>query len=172
MGAFSPRHIIIFLGILIGVALLWWQLILPPTSPRGAGTTSIILPATVPTPKRASASNETDRVILSLFDSPLDNNDLAFEQHIRARYRNAYIGIYLLKTCNADVTTYHNALAASFAKEWAARGSEAPPAQDIHSMLMSIIEEARTSYSMLYASTPCDKRNLPAFTTFFEGLGK
>jgi hypothetical protein len=172
MGIVSLRYIAVYLGILLVAALLWWQLVLPPTTRHNSSTAQPILPAAQPAPKHAHAANETDRVILSLFDSPLDNNDLAFEQHIRARYRNAYIGIYLLKTCGSDITSYHTALAASFGREWATRGSATPPAQDIHGMLTSIIEEARTSYSMLYANTPCDKRNLTAFTQFFEGLEK
>ena len=133
------------------------------------------MPATLPAPAQPTparkAANETDRVILSLFDSTLDKSGLAFEQQLRERYRNAYVGIYLLKGCNVEVESYNQKLAQGLAGEWKKQGKPTPPTQDISTMLTAIMEEARTSYSLLYIDTPCEKRNLPAFTEYFEKLG-
>lgn len=134
------------------------------------------LPATIPAspltaPTRASkATNETDRLILSLFDSEIDSGGLAFEQQLRDRYRNAYVGIYLLQGCNISVTAYHQKLSTLFRAEWAKKGHAAPATQDVNAMQAAIIEEARSSYSMLYTNTPCEKRNLDTFVRFFDSL--
>ncbi len=125
-----------------------------------------------PKPTLPTAANEKDRQILTLFDSPLDGEGLAFERQLRERYRNAYVGIYLLKTCNIDVNEYHTKLAANLSREWAKHGSPTPPTQDIRSMLQAIMEDASSSYSLIYSATPCNERNLSAFTDFFEKLPK
>lgn len=162
-------------GFFLALTLLFiigaWTLYRTITPDTKGATPVAASPAVTAVAKPArKAANETDRLILSLFDSELDGSGLAFEQQLRARYRNAYIGIYLLKGCNVDVTRYHNALARTLSGEWHKQGHSAPPPQDITSMLNAIIEEARSSYTMLYVDTPCEKRNLPAFTEYFDKL--
>lgn len=152
---------------IIGAWALYSTITPDTTHPAPTAATPAITPVAKPPRK---AANETDRLILALFDSELDGSGLAFEQQLRTRYRNAYIGIYLLKGCNIDVTRYHNALARTLAGEWQKQGHTTPPSQDITSMLNAIIEEARSSYTMLYVDTPCEKRNLPAFTDYFDKL--
>ncbi len=156
---------------LIGIALasVWYFIIKPAETTASAPQAQTKRVINKPSQK-PKAANETDRIILSLFDSSLDNTGLAFEQNLRSRYRNAYIGIYLLKSCDVDVRAYHQALADAFTKEWDKKRIASPPAQDVNTMLTAIIEEARSSYTMLYINTPCEKRNLGAFKEFFEAL--
>lgn len=138
----------------------------PPPAPAQPVATA----PTSPPPTPPKAANETDRVILSLFNSPLDGKGLALEQQLRNRYSNAYIGLYLLKGCGIGTDSYNEKLANTFASEWTRQNLSTPEAQDLRSMLASIIEEAGTSYSMLYANTPCEKRNLPALQDYFDAL--
>lgn len=151
------------------LALVLWKCT-DTASPPSAGSTAPSAASPAPASRIRSAANETDRIILSLFDSTIDGKGLAFDQQVRDRYRNAYIGIYLLQGCNTDVTEYHHKLARAMASEWAKQGLASPAPQDISAMLRGIIEEARSSYSMVYADTPCDKRNLPAFIAYFSKL--
>lgn len=168
MWRFRSRFSIVLSIIALGVAMLVYRYYSDMPSPPSQ-TTTATPPLTAPT-RASKATNETDRLILSLFDSEIDKNGLAFEQQLRDRYRNAYIGIYLLQGCNRDITVYHEKLSASFRSEWAKKMQATPVVQDIRAMQAAIIEEARTSYSMLYTDTPCEKRNLDAFIRFFDAL--
>jgi hypothetical protein len=128
------------------------------------------LPAVPDAPKpvqnATGAKTTTDEVILSLFDPGVNElAGIAREDSLRARYRTQYIGIYLLKECGIDVTRYHTKLARRFSSD--AAGLSAAHATN---MLVSIIEDARSSYIMLYQNTPCERRNLAAFERYFSSL--
>lgn len=168
MWRFRSRSGIVLSIIALGMMVLAYRYYSNTPSPP-LRTTPHTPPLTAPT-RASKATNETDRLILSLFDSEIDRGGLAFEQQLRDRYRNAYIGIYLLQGCDTDVTAYHQKLSASFRNEWAQKGHSSPVTQDVTAMQTAIIEEARTSYSLLYTDTPCEKRNLDAFIRFFNAL--
>lgn len=169
----TPGGILLIIVCVVCLAAYGWYRTQPNPMHPFSKTAPIALPEAQKTPNAAAknnAANETDRIILSLFDAPVDSEGLALEQTLRTRYRNAYIGIYLLKGCSTNVQTYHLALASAFSKEWARHGKSSPPPADITSMLSAIIEEARSSYTMLYVNTPCENRNLEAFKAYFEKL--
>jgi hypothetical protein len=119
-----------------------------------------------PAQNATGAQRTTDEVILSLFDPGVNElANVALEDTLRARYRTQYIGIYLLKECGINVANHHATLARRFSAD--ARGMDGNAAT---TMLVSIIEDARSSYIMLYQNTPCERRNLDAFERYFKAL--
>lgn len=141
---------------------------------RARVISSRIPAATAPiikTPIIPEGSAAKDAAILSLFQpSKEELIGRSAEDRLRERFRNLYTGIFLLKECGANVSTYHTKLSHDFTNKWSnlALADQTPITR--YRTLQSIIEEARSSYILLYKNTPCRNRNLDAFRTYFDQL--
>lgn len=136
------------------------------SSKNPAATAPIIKPPIIP-----EGSAAKDAAILSLFQpSKEELIGRSREDTLRERFRNLYTGVFLLKECGVNVSNYHTKLSHDFTRKWSnlALVDQTPITR--YRTLQSIIEEARSSYVLLYKNTPCRNRNLEAFRAYFEQL--
>lgn len=112
-----------------------------------------------------------DAAILSLFQpSKEELIGRTREDILRERFRNLYTGVFLLKECGVNVSTYHTKLSQDFTLKWSSLALTGQTPITRYRTLQSIIEEARSSYVLLYKNTPCRNRNLDAFEAYFSQL--
>lgn len=125
-------------------------------------------------PERVTIPNGSatkDAAILSLFQpSPLELKGRSLEDTLREQFRNLYTGIFLLKECQVNISLYHEKLSRDFNTRWSQLPLTDQTAVTRYRTLQSIIEEARSSYVLLYQDTPCKNRNLRAFKRYFSQL--